>query len=66
VQLTGVFDHASDEKPPGALLHDRHRRHGDKFMGFTLTIKIQGGKVEITGQSIEVEGGELEIIRRVP
>jgi len=30
------------------------------------TIKIEGGKVEITGQSIKVEGGKLEIIRRRP
>ena len=30
------------------------------------TIKIEGGKVEITGQSIKVEGGKLEIIRRKP
>jgi hypothetical protein len=30
------------------------------------TIKIDGGKVEITGQSIKVEGGKVEIIRRKP
>ena len=30
------------------------------------TIKIEGGKVEITGQSIKVEGGKVEIIRRKP
>jgi hypothetical protein len=30
------------------------------------TIKIEGGKVEITGQSIKVEGGKVEIIRRRP
>jgi hypothetical protein len=30
------------------------------------TIKIEGGKVEITGQSIKVEGGKLEIMRRKP
>jgi hypothetical protein len=30
------------------------------------TIKIDGGKVEITGDSIRVEGGKVEIIRRKP
>jgi hypothetical protein len=30
------------------------------------TIKIEGGKVEITGRSIKVEGGKVEIIRRKP
>jgi FG-GAP-like repeat len=30
------------------------------------TIKIEGGKVEITGDSISVEGGKIEIIRREP
>jgi len=35
--------------------------------GVTIeTIKIEGGKVEITGQSIKVEGGKVEIIRRKP
>jgi hypothetical protein len=28
------------------------------------TIRIEGGKVEINGQSIKVEGGKVEIIRR--
>ena len=28
------------------------------------TIKIEGGKVEISGQSIKIEGGKVEIIRR--
>jgi hypothetical protein len=32
----------------------------------TETIKIEGGKVEIRGQSITVEGGKVEIIRRRP
>ena len=30
------------------------------------TIKIDGGKVEISGDSIKVDGGKLEIIRRTP
>jgi hypothetical protein len=30
------------------------------------TIKIDGGKVEITGQSIKAEVGKVEIIRRKP
>jgi hypothetical protein len=34
--------------------------------GVIETIRIEGGKVEITGQTIKVEGGKVEIIRRRP
>jgi hypothetical protein len=74
-QGIAVGDFDNDGNPDLFVVGEARRSHLYRNLGngtfeevtdnlMVETIKIEGGKVEINGQSIKIEGGKVEIIRR--
>jgi FG-GAP-like repeat len=70
-----VVDVGNDGKPDLFMVENARQNHFYRNRGdgtfeevtdnpMIETIKIEGGKVEINGQSIKIEGAKVEIIRR--
>jgi hypothetical protein len=55
-----------DDASRGKIYHNRGDGTIEEVTASPLieSIKIDGGKVEINGQSIKIKGGKVEIIRR--